>query len=420
MTTDRDPRTGEEPPPPRAVPAFHAATSLWITLIVATAIKAIAVPRKHTIYPLLVGGPRDWWAGIDLYDVHSSLFDIYRYSPTWAILFTPLGLLPDRLGGALWALLNLGLLAFALVVAAKDFLPGRWDASRLGWLGVLVAFGSIRSAWNAQSNPLVIALMLLGASAIARKRWWSASVLLALPVFMKLSPVVVAMLFVALWPKKLLPRFLAVMAIGALLPFLTAPPAYVFGQYQHWITGLSASSATRWPAFRDAWTLWELTGHTLHLPAYRMLQVGAGLAILGWCLRLRGDSREDRAALTATLAMGAAYLMVFGPAVEYPTYAVLSPMVAWSVVCAFERRTGRAWAVAAYALTVVVGSEAVEGPLLAWTPIARAALPAGTLIFAGWLVRYVPDLLADGAAVPVAARRVTFSPRLRGRIIAGR
>ena len=380
---------------------LRRAVLLWCVLGAVVGIKTLINPKRHSVYPLFVAGARHWSAGLPLYDVYPGIidvFEVFRYSPTCALAFAPLAPWPDRVGGLIWNAINLGVLAWGLALAARDVLPGRWPPGRLAPLLVLVFVGTIRPAWNGQSNPLVAGLLLLAASAIARKRWWLAAALLAAPVYLKLAPIAVALLLAALWPRRLLGRFAAVMLAGALLPFATQSPGYVLAQYRGWYKVLDHSHATRWPAFRDAWTLWELTGWPVHVPAYRLLQAGAGLATLAWCLRLRRLTADPRALLTATLGMGTAYLMAFGPSVEFSTYVVIAPMVSWAVLWAFEHRAGRAWAVAAYAMTMVLGSELVEQPLRRHLPILAGVLPVGSLLFAAWLACHVRRLAAPAAA----------------------
>ena len=386
---------------------FRAGLGLWVTTALVVAVKALINPRRHTIFPLLVGGARHWWARLPLYDEYPGINDVFRYSPTCALAFSPFAPLPNRYGGALWCLVNLGVLAAGLIVAARDVLPGRWPPWRVGALLALAWVGAVRPAWNSQSNPLVIGLILLGASAIARDRPWWAATLLAIPVFLKLSPIAIATLLIALRPRALGWRFAVAMAVGALLPFATAPPSFVLGQYESWLASLSRHSATRWPAFRDAWTLWRLTGYPVNIPAYRATQGAAGLATLAWCLAMRRQLVGIKAQLTATLAMGTAYLLAFGPAVEYATYVILSPMVSWAVLAATEHRAGRTWVTVAFLLTMLAGADLVERTIRGWTPLAPAALPAGSLLFAGWVVVY--------------ARRLTAEPRpAAGGIRAGR
>ena len=72
----------------------------------------------HTVYPVLAEGSRLWWTEQPLHGYIKDLEDIYRYSPTFAILYTPLACLPDWLGACLWSLLSIGLFVAAMGDAA--------------------------------------------------------------------------------------------------------------------------------------------------------------------------------------------------------------------------------------------------------------------------------------------------------------
>ena len=386
---------------------LRRAAALWLVLVVVLGVKSATNPKRHSVFPLFVAGARHWWASQSLYAAYPDVidvFEVFRYSPTCALAFTPLAALPDRIGAVVWNVLNLGVLAWGLCLAARDVFPGRWSTCRLALLLSLTFLGAIRPAWNGQSNPLVVGLLLLAVSALARGRGWTAAALLAATVYLKVSPIALALLLVALRPRLLLGRFAVAMLAGAALPFLTRPSAYVLEQYQTWFVLLRGSAATRWPAFRDAWTVWELTGQAVHVPTYRVLQAVVGLATLAWCLGLRRRTDDSRAVLTGALAMGSAYLMAFGPSVEHATYVVLAPTVSWALLRAAECRAGRAWAGLVFALTMVLGTELFERPLMVRYPIVTAVLPAGSLLFAGWLARY-PGLLDRRAAAEIPLDR---------------
>src|SRR5207248_11729274 len=121
--------------------------------------------------------------------------------------------------------------------------------------------------------------------ALVRERWWSAAILLATTVVLKLMPLPFALLFCALWPRRLAGRFLLAVAVGFLLPFLTRPAGIVCAQYRGWANHLVEMSGERWPGFRDGWTVWVLVR--------RVVEGGAGLVDLrqpvggGWRLGLQ-------------------------------------------------------------------------------------------------------------------------------------
>ena len=120
-----------------------------------------------------------------------------------------------------------------------------------------------------------------------------------------------------------------------MLPFATKAPDVVLTDYRDWLVHLFGSSSERWPGFRDAWTVWLATRHLLFGDAlvldepmgqpllYRLLQVSTGLGVLAWCLWQQRRGIEARTLVALTLAMGLAWLMLFGPAVEHATYAFL-------------------------------------------------------------------------------------------------
>src|SRR5262249_16503694 len=140
-----------------------------------------------------------------------------------------------------------------------------------------------------------------------------------------------ALLLGALEPRRLGPRLGAALLVVLLLPFLTRPPAVILNHHGDWVQHLAWSTRERWPGFRAGWTVWQgaccqaagLPGipplkEPLDSPVYRALQLLTAALTLTWCLRRRGVSRRMRAALT--LAMGMAWLMLFGPAAEHATY----------------------------------------------------------------------------------------------------
>ncbi|GMU24631.1 MAG: hypothetical protein AMXMBFR13_47050 [Phycisphaerae bacterium] len=323
------------------------ALGLWIVLAIAASIKTLAAPEVHTVFPKFIAGAVHWWAGEPLYAEYEGLGD-FRYSPTFALLMTPFAVLGLRLGGVIWSLVNIGAYVWGIRRLARDVLPGEWPPAREAALLLLAMPGAVRSLWSAQSNMLVAGCFMLAAAAVVRRGWWRAAVPLALAFYLKLSPIAVALLFAAIYPRGLGGPLLVALAVGALLPLFTRPPAYSWDQYVGWVHYLADTAGKRWPSFRDARTLWELLADAPAPLTYAALQVTTGLGVLAWCLwqqRRLSPLREltqlppsgdyQRYLTTLTLVIGVAYLILFGPAVEFQTYAVLAPLSAWAILEAF-------------------------------------------------------------------------------------
>ncbi len=378
---------------PRPLPLSLA---LGAALALALAARTVHRPHRHTVFPVLAGAADRWWQDAPLYDDYRPL-DYFRYPPTFAIGFTPLARLGPRPGGVAWAWLSLGVYVFGLRRAARDVFPGVWTEHREAAFLLLAVVGALPGLWNGQSNALLAGVLLLGASALVRERWWAAAVLLALPAAVKLMPLPLTLLCCALWPRRLAGRCFVVLAAGLLAPFLTRPPAAVCEQYRGWAGHLVEMSAERWPGFRDGWTLWLVTRHLaagkggvpdLRAPLdadwYRALQAAGGLAVLAACLALRRKGPPRGELVTVTLALGSAWLMLLGPAVEAPTYAFLAPFLAWAVVQPGAWPGGVTLARAAAVLVFVLGWGTLTRPLWGAVPLLAAALPLGSGLFLAW------------------------------------
>jgi hypothetical protein len=372
---------------------LDAAFWAWGVFIVAVSVKTFVEPAKHTVYPVFAQAARHWWHDEPVYaDYGRSLgLDLFRYSPTFAVAMTPLAALPDRLGGLLWNLLSIGVLLAALQRMLADVLPGSWSRRQMGLFWGLTLVGAARGIWSAQSNTLLISCVLLAASAIARRRFWQAALLLAAAVSIKIWPLALVMLLVPWWPWALGSRFLAAGATLAAVPFLTRPWPYVLDQYRGWAAMLIDTRTLRWPGYRDAWTIWEATGAPPHLDAYLGLQLIGGLAVLAWCLVQGRRNRDVRHRLTSILAAWVTWQMLFGPGTERLTYMILAPVTAWAVVASLARRRGRTLALAAWLMTGPFGMGGLERALEPYSAAATAILPLGALVFAVWLVHNGAD-----------------------------
>ncbi len=407
--------TTHSPRPARR--ALRLALGVWLVLACAVSVRALLRPESHTVFPIFVAAADRYWADRPLYDKLPGL-DYFRYPPTFVLVATPLSWFGTRVGGALWAWASCAVLVAGLWRFARRVLPEDLGEARTGALLALGALGALRGLWNGQSNALVVGLLLLGAAEVVRERWWRASFLLSAAVWIKLTPLAPALLLCALWPRRLAPRFACALVALPLVPFLTRPPSLVLAHYAGWLGHLTASSGERWPGFRDAWTIWEVARHTFaasegplildtsfNSPVYRTLQLTTAGAVLLWCLHLRRRCADRRWQVNATLALGSAWLMLFGPASEHATYVFLAPALAWAVLDPQAGPPGALLARSAFVLVMVLGWGNVTRPLLGALPLLVATLPLGTGVFVVWLIGHAQAQRAR-QALPCPTRRV--------------
>ncbi len=107
-------------------------------------------------------------------------YDLFKYPPTFALLFAPFSLLPDFLGYSTWTALNLLLPVFAIYK-----LQGISRRAK-GAMSVLLLLEGFTSALNSQSNGLMLGLLLFAFVSLQKGRIVQAIIFIWLTAFIKL------------------------------------------------------------------------------------------------------------------------------------------------------------------------------------------------------------------------------------------
>lgn len=176
--------------------------------------------------------------GQNLYTIYpKEQWDLYKYSPTFALFMGALAYLPDLLGLTIWNLINAMALLFAL-----RMLPFTLKVrSMLGWY---VAIEMLTSMQNAQSNALMAGLMIAAFCCMQRGKVQWATLWLVLATFIKLYGAIGFCLFL-FYPNKL--KFILFSALWTVilfaLPLVATPLHTLLWQYQNWKVMLAADQA---------------------------------------------------------------------------------------------------------------------------------------------------------------------------------
>ncbi|WP_417391243.1 glycosyltransferase family 87 protein [Gimesia sp.] len=362
---------------------------LWAILWIAVSVKFVVQPENKSVYPCFADSSINWWADRNLYDneVYKTGF---RYSPTFALAFSPFAILPATLGGILWTALNISLLVLALRLLVKEIFPGNWSRFQEASFLILSLAGCTRAIWSAQSNSLVFALAVFAVVSLKKERLWIAAFLLAAAVHIKLWPAALALLLMARFPWQLSMRFTAASALLILPPFLTRPLPMVLEQYQNWYGLLTGPYRTlRQGGLRDAYTIAEQFGTYVDDRIYTLLQLGmAGLALL-WCLRLAKISGSMQTYFTGVLTTWVCWQLLVGPGTERLTFLLAAPLASWALIVSFREHCHRILAVIAWLMLIPLGTGGVERlllPIAAWSP---AILPLGIIPLMVWQIVYI-------------------------------
>jgi hypothetical protein len=253
-------------------------------------------------------------------------------------MLVPFSLLPDSVGGILWRWVNFSVYLGALAWWCQTGLPRPLTTSQQAWLFLLVVPLSIGSLNNAQSNPLVVGLILATVTAVGCGRWNLAAACMAGACLLKLYPIAVGLLLIAIHGWRLAGRLILALGIGLILPFLFQHPDYVRAQYGGWLHHLVSDDRQAMPLevwYRDL----RLLCHTCHIPlgpgAYSIVQIMFGALFAGICVMAHRTGREQRSLLVSLLALGCGWMTLFGPTTESCTYILLAPSLAWALLDAW-------------------------------------------------------------------------------------
>lgn len=168
--------------------------------------------------------------GSNLYTLHlDEHWDLYKYSPTFALFFGAFAWLPDSLGLLLWNLCNAILLLFAVrMLTPLDF----EKRNSILLVSLVELFTSLQ---NAQSNALIAGLIVLAFALMEKEKFFLGCLLIAFTVYIKLFGLfafAVCLLYPQRW-KMVGYAAVSMLALGG-LPLILVNGSQLLSIYQSW------------------------------------------------------------------------------------------------------------------------------------------------------------------------------------------
>lgn len=167
----------------------------------------------------------------DLYGFFpAEYFDLYKYSPTFALFMAPLAFLPNVVGLIFWNLINAFVLLFAFWT-----LPFKNNKLKIWTIG-FVLLALITSMQNSQSNALITGLMILGFNLAEKQKMLPAILFICFTFFIKIFGIAGLAIFI-FYPNKwksvlyILLSFLVL----TILPIIVVPFQQLFEIYISWL-----------------------------------------------------------------------------------------------------------------------------------------------------------------------------------------
>ena len=355
------------------------AIAVWSIALIGVAV-AVSLPGKSgKLYPTFVAAGEHFWNGEPVYGPVPPGQDQFRYSPLVAAMCAPWSDLPAPVGGVLWRWLQAAAFLLALRSWSRVTVPNvPWPA--LALLCLPLTLGNV---FNAQLNPVVAALLLLGLTAFARERHGWAAIAVAGATLIKVYPLAVGLLLCVIEPQRFGTRLALAVAIGLGLPFAVQSPAFVGQQLADWFDRVHTDDRSDQPlerGYHDFQKLLRRWGEPTRLATYRGIEVVTGCAMAGLILVGRSRNWDRRRLVQACTGLGLVWCTLFGPATESATYMLLAPVAAHAVIAVRGRPWWeQVWIRGSYLLLISVPvalwfPRPVSDPYRALIPQAHAAL----------------------------------------------
>jgi hypothetical protein len=157
-------------------------------------------------------------------------WDLFKYSPSFALFMRFFAMFPDMIGLILWNLLNVLVFVFALKKIAL------YPRNRVILFAIFLLPELINSVQNSQSNALIAGLLVYAFVFLEKKNIAIASLMIVLSIFIKLFGIVALALFL-LYPQKLKAIFwtLGWSILLIILPLIVIPVEQLSNQYHFWL-----------------------------------------------------------------------------------------------------------------------------------------------------------------------------------------
>lgn len=248
-------------------------------------------------------------------------WDLYKYTPTFALAFIPFAQLPDLVGLPLWNLLNT--LALVLALLAVPQLSRTQQALAI----LLLLIELITSLQNSQSNGLIAGCIIGAFAALERDKQPLAALLLVVAAFIK-PFVLAAGPLMLLYPRgwRAVSWGVAWGIVLLLAPLVVVTPQELLDSYADWLVLLGNDhganhgySVMGWLA---TWFHWRPAGTWI-------LGVGLVLLLAAFVRTRMLATAQQRSLLLAFVLI---WMVIFNHMAESPTFIIAMAGVAlWFV-----------------------------------------------------------------------------------------
>lgn len=255
-------------------------------------------------------------------------YDLFKYSPTFAVLMMPFTLLPRFLGLISWNMLNM----LAPVWAISKLNITQKQKSLVLFIVLIELLSSVQ---NAQSNGIMLALIIGAFACFERNKPVLAMLLICLGFYIKLFAAVAALMLL-FYPKKIksIAAGAGFVVLLGLLPLAVVSFDDLAGQYTNWLQLLGND-----PAHEQNYSIMTLFDRLLHLPGSDIFFLLPGMILLLAPL-LRMKEYPHFTFRLLFLSSVLIWVVIFNHKAESPTYCIAMAGIALWFIANQRRPVG--------------------------------------------------------------------------------
>jgi hypothetical protein len=284
---------------------------LFIALAVFTALQKFFGNHLNNYYiftkPFLI-----LLEGKSLYTLHYEYFyDYYRYSPAFALLMSPISIMPDVVGIVVWNLLNT-LVLLSAIIYLYDI-----KNSKIPVIAMLIFLIEwLNACQNSQSNSLIAGLIVWGFIFLKNEKVWKAALMFSICGFIKFYGVAAAIMFV-FFPKK--PKFILAMTfwciVLAFLPKLVLTWDGMLMEYTEWIKAMTSCQLPQQLSVMGIIKIWM----KIDIPFVITQMIGLSITLLPLLRFKQYSSHIFKQFFLASIML---FIIIFNQMAESPTFII--------------------------------------------------------------------------------------------------
>lgn len=295
----------------------------------------------------------------DLYQAYpKEQWDLFKYSPSFAAIFSVLAYTPDWLGLTLWNVIN------ALVLLLSIYYLPNINLKAKGFILLTCSLEFMGSVQNSQSNALIAGLIILSFGFLEKGNGFMAAFCIVFSVFIKIFGIIGLVLFL-FYPKKWKSGVFIILwtIILIILPLIFVDIEYLKSAYYSWGHLLamdhSISSGLSVMGLLNSW-------FSQHFSKNIILLFGITL----FCIPLlRINEYKNQLFRILMLSSVLLWIVIFNHKAESPTFIIAMAGIAIWYFTSEKTYLNTALIIFAFVLTSLSATDLV--PKLVWNEIIK-------------------------------------------------